>query len=57
MPASAAIDAPPADILEYIEEMLAELAGLAESVGERKLGAGIRLLAIEAARAVPERAD
>ena len=54
MPVSAAVPSPPRDVLEYIEDMLAELAGLAEDIGERKLGAGIRLLAIEAARAAPE---
>lgn len=54
MPASAAATPPPRDVLEYIEDMLAELAGLADSVGERKLSAGIRLLAIEAARASPD---
>ena len=37
-------------ILEYVEEMLLELAGLAEGAGEKTLGAGIRLLAVQAAR-------
>ena len=43
-------------VLEYIEEMLNELAGLAEQGGERTLGAGIRLLAQQAARTL-ERAN
>ena len=54
MPASAAAAPPPGDVLDYIEDMLAELAGLAERIGERKLASSMRLLAIEAARAAPE---
>ena len=54
MPASAAATPPPGDVLDYIEDMLAELAGLAERIGERKLASSMRLLAIEAARAAPE---
>ena len=41
-------------ILEYIEEMLMELAGLAEGAGEKTLGAGIRLLAVQAARTLEQ---
>ena len=44
-------------VLEYIEDMLAELAAMAEGVGERKLGAGMRRLAIEAARAGADAED
>jgi hypothetical protein len=54
MRARSRIDAASQSVLEYIEEMLAELATLAESVDERKLGASIRLVAIEAAQAGPE---
>lgn len=54
MPASAAAIAPPGDVLDYIEDMLAGLAELAEQAGERKLAASIRLLAIEAAIASPD---
>ena len=54
MRASVSLQAPPQSIAEYIEEMLSELALLAESAGERKLATSMRLLAIEAARAVPE---
>ena len=54
MPDSAVAIAPPEDVLEYIEDMLAGLAKLAEEAGERKLAVGIRLLAIEAAHAAPE---
>ncbi len=54
MPASAAAPAPNDDVLDYIEDMLAGLAQLAEQAGERKLAAGIRLLAIEAAIAAPD---
>ena len=51
MPAvSARAEAPPQSVAEYIEEMLAELAALAETNGMRKLGGSLRLLAIEAAR-------
>jgi hypothetical protein len=57
MPANPRLEAASQGVLEYIEHMLAELATLAESVDERKLGAGIRLLAIEAARAGPDRTD
>jgi hypothetical protein len=48
--ASARADTPPQSIAEYIEEMLAELATLAEANELRKLGGSLRLLAIEAAR-------
>jgi hypothetical protein len=48
--ASALAEAPPQSVAEYIEEMLAELAALAETNGMRKLGGSLRLLAIEAAR-------
>jgi hypothetical protein len=51
--ASARADAPPQSVAEYIEEMLAELAKLAEANGLRKLGGSLRLLAIEAARESP----
>ena len=51
--ASARADSPPQSVAEYIEEMLAELATLAEAHGLRKLGGGMRLLAIEAARESP----
>ena len=51
MPAATArAEAPPPSVAEYIEEMLAELAALAEANGMRKLGGSLRLLAIEAAR-------
>lgn len=46
---------PPASreqVLEYLGEMLLELAALADSVEERTLGAGIRLLAEQASRAL-----
>jgi hypothetical protein len=56
MRATSRIDAASQSVLEYIEEMLAELATLAESVQERKLGASIRLVAIEAAQAGPDEA-
>lgn len=48
--ATARAEAPPQSVAEYIEEMLAELACLAEVNGMRKLGGSLRLLAIEAAR-------
>jgi hypothetical protein len=48
--ASACADTAPQSIAEYIEEMLAELATLAEANELRKLGGSLRLLAIEAAR-------
>ena len=54
---AAAIQAPPGDVLEYIEQMLSELAALAEGVGERRLATSMRLLAIEAARAGPKDPD
>jgi hypothetical protein len=55
MPAATArAEAPPQSVAEYIEEMLAELAALAESNGMRKLGGSLRLLAIEAARETTE---
>jgi len=57
MPANSRLEAASQGVLEYIEDMLAELATLAESVGERNLGASIRLLAIEAARSGPERQE
>ena len=57
MRASASFEDPPHNIVEYIEEMLAQLAGMAEGIGERKLAASMRLLAIEAARAAPEPQD
>jgi hypothetical protein len=49
------IDAASQSVVEYVEEMLAELATLAESIGERKLGASIRLVAIEAAQLSPDK--
>ena len=51
---AAAVQAPPGDVLEYIEEMLSELAALAEGSGERRLATSMRLLAIEAARLGPK---
>jgi len=54
MRATSRLEAPSQSVLEYIEEMLAELATLAEGVGERRLGASLRLLAIEAAQVTPE---
>ncbi|HEX8570774.1 MAG TPA: hypothetical protein VF699_12760 [Caulobacteraceae bacterium] len=48
-------DRSPQDVRDYIEEMLAELAELAAGVGDRRLAATLRLLALDAARA-PERA-
>jgi len=51
--ASAPVDTAPQSVAEYVEEMLAELAALAEANGLRKLGGSIRLLAIEAARECP----
>jgi len=51
--ASARADTPPQSVAEYIEDMLAELAELAEGNGLRKLGGSLRLLAIEAAREGP----
>lgn len=44
-------------VLQYLEEMLAELAAMAEGVGERRIATSLRLLAIEAAQAVAEPAD
>jgi len=52
MPATSRLEAASEGVLEYIEDMLAQLATLAEGAGERKLGASLRLLAIEAARSV-----
>ena len=57
MNARAAVTAPADDVLDYIEDMLAGLAQLAEQAGERKLAAGIRLLAIEAAIASSDTGD
>lgn len=54
MRATSRLEAASQSVVEYVEEMLAELATLAESVGERKLGASLRLLAIEAAQATQE---
>ena len=54
---AAAIQALPGDVLEYIEQMLSELAAMAEGAGERRLATSMRLLAIEAARAAPEHQD
>ena len=54
---AAAVQAPPGDVLEYIEQMLSELAALAESSGERRLATSMRLLAIEAARSGPADQD
>jgi hypothetical protein len=54
MRASASFEAAPHSVAEYIEEMLSELAVLAEGIGERKLAASMRLLAIEAARLSPD---
>jgi hypothetical protein len=51
--ASARADTQPQSVAEYIEEMLAELARLAEANELRKLGGSLRLLAIEAAREGP----
>jgi hypothetical protein len=51
---AAAVQAPPGDVLEYIEDMLSGLAAMAEGVGERRLATSMRLLAIEAARAAPD---
>ena len=47
-------DRSPQQVREYIEEMLAELAELAASSGERRLAGTLRLLALDAAR-TPER--
>ena len=43
------------DVRAYIEEMLAELADLASSRGERRLATTLRMVALEAARE-PEQA-
>jgi len=53
MPAADRAAAPSQSVAEYIEEMLAELAKLAEANDLRKLGGSLRLLAIEAAREGP----
>ena len=47
-------DRSPQAVREYIESMLAELADLAASAGDRRLAGTLRLLALDAARA-PER--
>ena len=47
-------DRSPQDVREYIESMLAELADLAATSGDRRLAGTLRLLALEAARS-PER--
>ena len=54
---AAAIQALPGDVLEYIEQMLSELAAMAEGAGERRLATSMRLLAIEAARSGPADQD
>ena len=48
-------DRSPQDVRDYIEDMLAELAELAAGVGDRRLAATLRLLALDAARR-PQRA-
>jgi hypothetical protein len=53
MRAAAQIQAPPESVAAYIEEMAAELATLAERVGERNLAASLRLVAVQAARMAP----
>jgi len=50
MAAAARAENSPDSIAEYIEDMLSELAAMAETIGERKLATSMRLLAIEAAR-------
>ncbi len=50
MRAAASRQPSPKDVAEYIEQMLSELAAMAESIGEHRLANGMRLLAIEAAR-------
>ncbi|HEX6866538.1 MAG TPA: hypothetical protein VF122_04840 [Caulobacteraceae bacterium] len=50
MRAAARRPIPPADVLEYIEQMLSELAAMADDAGQHGLATGMRLLAIEAAR-------
>ena len=54
---AAAVQALPGDVLEYIEQMLCELAAMAEGAGERRLATSMRLLAIEAARSGPADQD
>ncbi len=44
------VEAPPAGIIAYIEDMLSELAELATSKGESRLAAAILQAALEAAR-------
>jgi len=57
MRAAASAEPPPDSVVEYIEQMLSELAAMAEGIGERRLATSMRLLAIEAARAGTEARD
>lgn len=45
--------AAPEGVAEYIEDMLAELATMAEGIGQTDLAMRLRLTAIEAARLSP----
>ena len=57
MRAAAHVIAPPESVAAYIEDMVGELATMAEGIGQKRLATSLRLLAIEAARAVPESED
>jgi hypothetical protein len=48
------LQAPPESVAAYIEEMVAELASLAEKSGDRNLAASLRLIAVQAARSAPD---